>query len=725
MPRHADLRYTFTPLVGDAEFEVVSFTLDEALSTPFQLKLDLVSHQHDVDFGNLLDQPVLFTISRGGRPVRYVHGLVSTFSQSESGFRRTGYHALVEPQLARAGLRSNWRIFQNKSAPEILAIMLKRQGIAQFNLVARRDHQVREFCVQAGETDLDFINRLAAEEGFIYRFEHAARRHTLLISDCLLAMGTLSRGAIPCAEPDDVDPDSAADTVLYRHASGGTPARPCLRRLRYSEQVRSARLVQRDYTFTHPGYRQQHSASGSAASLKHHAQDYERFEYPGRYKRDVVGKPFTETRLAALRHDAHLAEVEGDDVRLQPGLGFTLVEHPRDDFNVHWRVVSLCHSGTQFSSLEEEAAGDEQGTTYRQTALLVPGMAQWRPAPPDKPHVDGPHMATVVGPPGEEIHCDRWGRVKVSFPWDRESRDDAFSSCWVRVAQGWAGGSWGSMAIPRIGNDVVIQYVNGDPDQPMITGRTYCGNQLPPYDLPEYKTCMTIKSQTHKGDGFNELRFEDELGREEVFMHAQCDHNTVVKHDQTTQVGNDRSEQVGRDEKRAIGQDRSDEIGRNECSSIGHNRTHTVGNDDQLAIEGSQTITTGKDRIETVGNHRHDSTKANHCMDIGGDLQQTVAGHSTLRSAHTIGHSTRTYTIDVSESLTIRSPAGLLRIDGAGITLDGIALLFKGPISQQLTGSEHSISVSGVAEPGEAVCVSCMRKAIADGRSLVRMEGTH
>ncbi|MEB6592710.1 type VI secretion system tip protein VgrG, partial [Pseudomonas asiatica] len=226
----------------------------------------------------------------------------------------------------------------------------------------------------------------------------------------------------------------------------------------------------------------------------------------------------------------------------QPGLSFTLTGHPRDDLNAHWRVNSVVHKGSQFTSLQEEAAGVDQSTRYEQTAQLVPGRTEWRPAPLEKPRVDGPHMATVVGPPGEEIYCDEWGRVKVSFPWDRESNNNEFSSCWVRVSQGWAGGSWGSMAIPRIGQDVIIHYVNGDPDQPMITGRTYCGDQLPPYDLPDHKTRMTIKSQTHKGDGFNELRFEDELGRQEVFIHAEKDQNNVVKHNETTFVGNDRSE---------------------------------------------------------------------------------------------------------------------------------------------------------------------------------------
>ncbi|MCO7568323.1 type VI secretion system tip protein VgrG, partial [Pseudomonas sp. S 311-6] len=515
----SDLRYSFQPLVGNALFEVVSFKLHEALSTPFTLHLELVSFDDDVAFGELLDKPVLFTLWRGERPLRYVHGLVSSFSQGESGFHRTYYHALVEPQLARASLRSNWRIFQHKSVPQILELMLKRQGITQFELGTSFEHQVREFCVQAGETDLEFITRLAAEEGFVYRFEHSAKQHKLLITDRLLSLGLISRGAREHDDEDDGffedDEPTAPHTVLYLANSGGDQPRPCLRRLRYSEQVRSTRQVQRDYTFTNPGYRQEHAAN--APEVVHPALAYERFDYPGRYKRDAVGKPFTETRLTALRHDARIADVKGDDARLQPGLSFNLVGHPREDLNAHWRVIRVTHEGSQLTSLEEEAAGAHQGTRYEQSAVLVPGMAEWRPEPQPKPRIDGPHMATVVGPPGEEIYCDEWGRVKVSFPWDRESKDNEFSSCWVRVSQAWAGGSWGSMAIPRIGQEVIVQYVNADPDQPMIIGRTYCGNQLPPYELPKHKTRMTIKSQTHKGKGFNELRFEDELGQEEVF----------------------------------------------------------------------------------------------------------------------------------------------------------------------------------------------------------------
>ncbi|WP_444757864.1 type VI secretion system Vgr family protein [Pseudomonas sp. A014] len=725
MPSQSDLRYSFQPLVGKAEFEVVSFTLKEGISQPFTLELQLISYENDIDFGQLLDKPVLFTIWNGERPVRYVHGLVSRFSQAESGFYRTYYHALVEPQLARADLRSNWRIFQQKTVPQILELMLKRQGIAQYELRSSMDHQVREFCVQAGETDLAFIARLAAEEGFVYRFAHSEKLHKLIITDRLQSLGLISHGAIKAEDEDEgfYEDDEPVDpnTVLYQSSSGGDQPIPCLRRLNYSEQVRTARQVQRDHTFTNPAYRQEHRASGSF--LEHQSSEYEYFDYPGRYKRDVVGKPFTENRITALRHDVRLAQVEGDDVRLQPGLSFTLTGHPRADLNAHWRVNTVIHGGTQLTSLQEEATSINQSTRYEQTAVLIPGRTEWRPAPLAKPRIDGPHMATVVGPKGEEIYCDEWGRVKVSFPWDRESENNEFSSCWVRVSQGWAGGSWGSMAIPRIGQDVIIQYVNGDPDQPMITGRTYCGDQLPPYDLPDHKTRMTIKSQTHKGDGFNELRFEDELGRQEVFIHAERDQNNVVKHDETTQIGNDRSERVARDEQINIGHDRHEEVGNDQGLKVGRDHHRQTGRDDLLQIGRHRMITTAEDRTEQVGNNRYDKTTANHSIEIGGHLEQHVVGNVELRAGQAIRQETQVLEIQVSQSLTIKAPGATVTLDGSGITLDAIAIKIKGPVAQSPTGSTHNLAISSTPAPGEAICVSCLLKAIAEGRNVIRMEG--
>ncbi|MFJ7809981.1 type VI secretion system Vgr family protein [Pseudomonas asiatica] len=679
MPSQSDLRFTFQPLAGQIDFEVVSFELDEMISSPFQLKLELISFEDEVDFGQLLDKPVLFTIWRGERPLRYVHGLVSSFSQGETGFYRTRYRALVEPVLARAGLRSNWRIFQQKTVPQILELMLKRQGIARFEIKSMGEHQVREFCVQAGETDLDFIARLAGEEGFVYRFEHTPKHHLLVITDRLLALAQISRSALKADDEDDDffdEDDIGPDQVLYRANSGGDQARPCLRRLRYSEQVRTARQVQRDYTFTNPQYRQEHRAGDS--SITHQSRDYERFDYPGRYKRDAVGVPFTATRLTALRHDARIAEVEGDDVRLQPGLSFTLIEHPRKDLNAHWRVMRVHHEGSQFTSLQEEAAGAEQGTRYSQEAVLVPGRIEWRPAPLPKPRIDGPHMATVVGPPGEEIYCDEWGRVKVSFPWDRESENNEFSSCWVRVSQGWAGGSWGSMAIPRIGQDVIIQYVNADPDQPMITGRTYCGDQLPPYDLPEHKTRMTIKSQTHKGDGFNELRFEDELGKEEVFIHAQRDQNNVVGNDETTRVGRNRVEQVGNDEHLNIGHDFRQETGGDHTQLIGQNCRVDIKHD----------------LFEKVGNDRSESTGANHQAFVGKDAELVVKGAQKVTVGQGMEQHTTIYQLRASERIEFRTAGGSIVLDRQGITINGLKLDLLGQTSAAASGAGNSQPLS-------------------------------
>lgn len=332
-------------------------------------------------------------------------------------------------------------------------------------------------------------------------------------------------------------------------------------------------------------------------------------------------------------------------------------------------------------------------------------------------------MATVVGPKGEEIYCDEWGRVKVSFPWDRESENNEFSSCWVRVSQGWAGGSWGSMAIPRIGQDVIIQYVNGDPDQPMITGRTYCGNQLPPYDLPEHKTRMTIKSQTHKGDGFNELRFEDELGRQEVFIHAERDQNNVVKHDETTQIGNDRCERVARDEHIDIGHDRHEDVGNDQRLNVGKDHHCQIGQDDVLEIGRHRVLNVAQDRTEQVGNNRYDKTTANHSIEIGGHLEQHVAGHVELRAGQAIRQGTQVLELQASESLTIRAPGATLRLDGSGLTIDAIAINIKGPVAQTPTGRSHDLAIRATSTPGEAICISCLLKAITEGRNVVRLEG--
>ncbi|AIG02146.1 Rhs element Vgr protein [Pseudomonas fluorescens] len=668
MPGQSDLRYTFEPLKGDA-FDVVSFKFEEGLSQPFKLELELASHNAAIDFNRVLDLPGLFTIWRGEAPVRYVHGLVSLLTQGDTGFRRTRYSAVVEPTLARFELRSNWRIFQGQSVPNIILEVLKDQRLTDVKTYLCFDHQSREYCVQAGETDLDFIARLAAEEGLLYTFEHRADGHTLWFTDRVGGLGTIGTHE-HCP-------------VIYQPMGGGDSMEPALHRFYYTEQVRTAVQVQRDYTFTHPCYRQQHTATGDQ-DLNNQHKDYERYDYPGRYKRDVAGKPFTKTRLSALRSDAKMAHLAGDDARLQPGLAFDVSDHPRDDFNDRWRTIAIEHEGKQHTCLEEEAFGSITGTSYELKATAIRWTSDWKAPLRDKPCIDGPQVATVVGPAGEEIYCDKWGRVKVSFPWDRSDKHNDHSSCWIRVAQGWAGATWGSMAIPRVGQELIISYLDGDPDQPIATGRAYRETNLPPYELPKHKTRTTIKSQTHMGEGFNELRFEDEQGQQEVYIHAEKDKNVHIKHNNGIFVGHDRSEKVGHDENIEIGHDRSERVGNDERIEVVQDCFQTLGRDHRSNI--------GRDRVEAVGNNRYDKVAADHDIRIGGSVEHCIKSHYRLATGEGIAQKTTEFEVEAGQRIVLKAPGGSITIDSDGITLDGLTIKIQGPVTADGMGTGNPFS---------------------------------
>ncbi|PTX08317.1 type VI secretion system tip protein VgrG [Achromobacter mucicolens] len=691
MPTQSNLRFTFA--VGDESFDVVGFSLEEGLSETFKLEVDLASAKAAIDFGSVLDRASLLTIWHGDTPVRYVHGAVSSFVQGDTGFRRTRYSAVVEPRLARLKLSSDWRIFQSLTVPQITDSVLKAHGLTLvYEQRNTTEHQSREYCVQAGDTDYHFIERIMREEGFFYSFRHSADGHQLVHSDRLFIHGRV--GDRP---------------VQYNPAPGGDQPQPALRRFAYGESVRTARQTQRDYTFHHPRYTHEHTRDGR--DLDHQGRRYERYDYPARAKFDEAGKPFADNRLRGHRRDARVALAEGDDPRLQPGISFTLAGHPREDMNRGWRPVRIVHRGTQHASQAEDSAEAQSGTHYAYEAELVPDDAEWRAEPLPRPRIDGPQNAVVVGPPNEEIFTDAYGRVKVQFPWDREGRQDEHSSCWIRVSQDIAGATWGHMAIPRIGQEVIVSHFDGDPDQPVITGRAYNRLQLPPYELPRHKTRMTIKSKTHKGEGYNELRFEDEKDQEEIYVHAQKDQNIHVNHNETTFVGHDRSEQVEHDESITIGHDRKETLGNDEQVNIGLDRRHEIGQDDFLTVERNHTIYTAKDRTEEVGNNRRDKTAANHRVSIGGHQEQTVEGHAELQAGHAIRQRTKVYEIHAGESLSLKGPGGTIRIDGSGITLEGVAIQVKGPMRQQ-SGSASPVSAPvGVPAPGLPFDVLCRKRS--------------
>ncbi|WKV51496.1 type VI secretion system Vgr family protein [Dickeya fangzhongdai] len=581
----------FTVKVGalpETTFAVVDFELSEALNQPFALSLNLASALPGIDFGAVLDQPCELMVWYEGELQRRVSGIVSRFAQGDTGFRRTRYQAEVRPALWRLGLRTNARIFQTQKPDTIISALLEEAGITDYAFALRHEHAVREYCVQYRESDLAFINRLAAEEGLFYFHEFDAGKHRVVFAD---DAGALSKG------PE----------LFFNLATQGLTEGAYVRRFRYAEAVSTAEVALKDYSFKTPAYGLLHNKMSS--ELDHQRESYQHFDYPGRFKQDPSGKAFTGYRLDALRAGAMTGAGESNAAELMPGGTFTLTEHPNPAFNLAWQVVAVTHSGQQPQALEEESGGEP--TTLSNSFEVVKGTATWRAALPYKPMVDGPQIATVVGPAGEEIYCDEFGRVKLQFPWDRYGASDDQSSCWVRVSQGWAGGQYGLIAIPRIGHEVVVSFLEGDPDQPIVTGRTFHATNPSPYPLPANKTRTSLRTSTHKGAGFNELRFEDQAGQEEVFIHAQKDMNTVVLNNRSTSVNASHSENVGGDQ----------------TVVVQHNQTVSVTENQVTEIQGEQTVAVTKNRHTTVNDNESLQVKNNIAIQSqSGDILIATAG---------------------------------------------------------------------------------------------------
>ena len=613
MPQASGLQ--FTARVGGLPsdlFSVVGFKLTERLSEVFQGHLELASTDPSIQAAEILEQPVDLVIWQDSMPLRRFTGVVNEFVRGDAGHRRTRYELIIQPPLWRLGLMHNSRIFQTQGTDTIVRTLLEERGIIDSIFDLKRTPEQREYCVQHRESDLAFLERLAAEEGWHYRYEQGSvdgdTQSALIIAD--------HHGDAPKLEP-----------AAYNAKAGGSTQRPAVYRFRYEERVRVASVAMKDYTFRNPAYALMHEhASGD---LKHR-EDYQHYDYPGRFKADASGQPFTEARLQSLRNDASTASGESNRPDFSPGAKVELTEHDSDNLNREWLLTSIIHTGTQPQALEEE--GGSEPTTYHNQFKAIPADLTWCPQTPHRPLMDGPQIAIVTGQEGEEIHCDEHGRVKVRFPWDRYSKNNEHSSAWLRVSQGWAGGQYGFMALPRIGHEVIVSFLDGDPDQPIITGRTHHVTNTPPYGLPEHKTRTTLKTKTHKGEGSNELRFEDEADQEQIYLHAQKDLDLRTE----------------------------------------HNRTEVIKNDSHLTVENNRFSQIKGDDHCTVGGDKRES--------IGGDCSQSIGGTFHQKSARTIASEAGTQVhhkagakvvLDAGAEITISAGGSFVKLDPSGVTLSG------------------------------------------------------
>jgi type VI secretion system secreted protein VgrG len=711
MSTQESIRYTLK-LSGETKFEVVEFNFKEHLSYPFVVNLSLISKSSNPNFNSILDNPATLSLWQAGKVVRHINGIVTQLKQGKTGVKSTYYTLRIEPALSRGYLIQDSRHFQNKTAIDIITEVLKQSGVEHLefhNIRAGYKPQVREFCQQYRETNLAFVMRLAAEEGFYYYFTHTEDTHILHFSNSV-----------------QVAPNKG--TLLYNANPAGLAHQAFLTQANYQENIASTTLALKDYNFTNPNYRLNHKSQAK----QNEVNNYEFFDSPGRYKFDEAGKPFTQTRLEVLRRETTTLDTEGDDMRMIPGVGFNLEGHPSQAVNNQWMITQVTHQGYQEGVAGNEANTDNKPkpSLYTNTARLIPWTVEYKADTQHKPIVDGPQIATVVGPKDEEIYCDEWGRVKLQFEYDRYGEFNELSSCWIRVSQGWAGTQFGAMAIPRIGQEVIVDYLEGDPDQPIITGRTYNANNLPPYPLPANKTRTLIKTNTHKGKGFNELRFEDENNQQEIFIHAQKDQNNIVLNNETTKVGVDRSEDIGQNETINIGKNRTESVGNDETISIANNRTENVGNDEALEVGNNQSNTIGnsqsntigknqvnqigKDQVTNIDNSRKLDVYADQTITSGGHYSHTVGGKTTWKSGEKISFFTTDSLIEAKEKIVIKSSGGTIIIDGGSITLKG-KVSIKGSLAISGGGAEVADMAKLRVNTGKPFCLACYLKSIQQG----------
>jgi len=553
-------RFTLNLEGAQTDLKVLEFTGKEAISQPYRFELELVSERPDLDLESLLHRQAFLSFDADGGGI---HGQIYRVGQGDSGKRLTRYHLSLVPRLTYLGHRTNQRIFQHQTVPQIVARILKDHAILRdaFEFRLGSDYPVREYCVQYAETDLAFIQRLCAEVGIHYHFQHSPDGHVLVFGDDQTVFPRL------------------AESTLYLPGSGMASAAPAIQRFNVRVETRTSVVTRRDYNFEKPRLQLQNRSESEQRPV---LEDY---HFPGQFNDRETGKHLAQRALE--RHVADYRQAEGisNVSALVCGHFLQLAEHPRKDWNDLWLLTAIEHRGRQPQVLEESVTSDGEGFQgYRNTFLATPWDVFFRPAlGPEKPRMLGYQPAVVTGPQDTEIHCDEYGRVKVQLAWDRDGELNEHSSCWLRVATGWAHDRYGSVLIPRVGMEVLVGFIDADADKPLVMGCLPNAATPVPLDLPADKTRSILRSQSSPGGGgYNELRIEDKKGAEEIYLRAQRNWTQHVLHDQQLQVDNQRSVVVTGLAKHEL---KADE------QRITHGQRQTeVKQDDHLTVAGDRHI---------------------------------------------------------------------------------------------------------------------------------------
>ena len=665
-----------SPLGGD-ELLLEALEGEEAVSRPFEFRLDLLSADHDLDPAALIGQPVSFAVNGGeDEALRPFNGIVRSLSRggfAANGLRR--YRAVVVPWLWLLGKRRDCRIFQEMTVPEILTDVFEKAGFTDFTTSGLSgEYPVREYCVQYNESDLDFVQRLAEEEGIFYFFEHEPNLHNLVLADS-------SASYLDC-EPATVD---------YHEGDGleGT-----IQRWERRFEFVSGRWSHTDYNDLTP----QTDLFADSPTVMEPAvfEAYEQFEYPGRHNEPGHGAHKAKVSMEAEESGYEVIEGGGRCPGFLVAGCFELTGHASEaEAGSRVVVLSLRHSARDTSY-----SGTEGGQSfYENQFTAIPDTVAYRPpCRTQRPRIHGPQTAVVVGPAGEEIYTDEHGRIKAQFHWDRVGQRDENSSCFMRVASSWAQGQFGSVVLPRIGMEVVVEFLDGNPDRPLVTGCVYHADHMPPYGLPESKTQSGFKTRSTPGgspDNFNELRFEDKKGEEEIFLHAERDRTVVVKHNNNETTRNNASVSVQND--------RTISIGNNETSTIGNDRTETVSNNDSVSIGVDRSATIGSNDTTSVGENLELVIGGNQTVAADGDTDRTSGGNVTEVASGNGSYSAGS-DLGLSGGGNLDASAGMNASLGAGANIEVTA---GGTIKLYAGGSSITIGARGIeVSSGAAVTIS-------------------
>jgi len=594
----------------------------EELGHPFFFQMEMTSGKLKADVSQLLGATASISLeqSEKGSEKRYIHGIV-TRVVSEGMLRGANHYRIeIRPWLWLLTHVTDCRIHQKKSAFDIITKLFRDAGFSDFK--DKRNNSAGstelEYCVQYRETTFAFVTRLMEEFGIYYFFEHEESKHTLVFADDPNSHETLS-DKIPFQF--DQTAVHTVDDHIWEWAS--------------EHELQSGKYTVQDYNFTTPAL---DLTSRTVNSATHKYGDYEVYEYPGPYKDTGEGQKIADVRMQAIAAGRLAYHGTSNCRKLHSGWKFKLDKYPDTSLNDKEYLIVRSELGIGIAEgMADKSEEGESIDTYRVQMRAVPGDAHFRlPRKTPWPMIRGPQTAKVVGPTSEEIHTDEYGRVKVKFYWDRSDKDDNDSplkdedrTCWIRVAQSWAGNQWGAMFIPRVGMEVVVEFLEGNPDRPLIAGVVYNANQKVPYSLPTDKTKSTIKTNSSTGgNGYNEFRFEDKAGEEEVYFQAQKDYFKKVLHDEKVEVTN--------------------------------NRDHTIkqGNDSLTVSTGNHSVTVSS------GNQSVTVSAGNHSLDVS-------AGKSDVTA---------------TTSITLTSGGSSIKISPTGVEISGPQVQATAQASMTLNG---------------------------------------